>query len=57
MIVSIIRVIIGIFTLFTSGWLITTIIDNIERGAKADKFLIFWAIYSFIVGVFMVITG
>lgn len=57
MIVSIIQIIIGVFTLLVSGWLVTTVIDNVERGANADKFLVFWAIYSFVVGVFLIITG
>ena len=57
MIVNIVQVMIGAFALLTSGWLITTIIDNVERGVKADKFLVFWAIYSFVVGVFLIITG
>ena len=57
MITHVITLVIGIFSCLIAAWLLNVVLENIERGAKADKFFIFWAIYSFVVGVFLIITG
>lgn len=57
MIIHILTQIIGILSCLICTWLTNSIFDSIGRGNKADKFMIFWAIYSFVVGAFLIITG
>lgn len=57
MVVHVITLIIGIFSCIISSWLINSICESIGRGNKADKFMVFWSIYSAAVGIFLIITG
>lgn len=55
--IHIVQVLIGVFAILICGWLTSTVLDNVGRGAKVDKFLVFWAIYALITGAFLVITA
>lgn len=57
MIVHVLTEIIGIFSCLICAWLLNSILDSKTRKVKPDGFMIFWCIYSFVVGAFLIITG
>ena len=57
MIIHVLTQILGILSCLISAWLLNSILESVGRGNKADKFMIFWTIYSFATGAFLIITG
>ena len=57
MIVHVLTEIIGIFSCLICAWLLNSILESKAREVKPDGFVIFWCIYSFVVGAFLITTG
>ena len=57
MIVHVLTQILGILSCLIGAWLLSSILESVERGNKADKFMVFWTFYSLVTGIFLIITG
>lgn len=56
LVLKIIQIIIGIFTLLIGSNLFGGIMETIHREVKPDKMVIFWCVYSLVVGAFLIIA-